>query len=76
MLKQAGQAGPERKPILEINPEHPILKHLNKHADNVEDCSTLLFDQAMLAEGGSLQDPAGFVKMQNEMMLALLLKAG
>ena len=75
LLKQAGQAGPERKPILEINPEHPILKHLSKHADNVEDWSSLLFDQAMLAEGGSLEDPAAFVKKQNEMMLALLLKA-
>jgi len=75
LLKQAGQAGPERKPILEINPTHPILKHLADQPDNVEDWSSLLFDQAMLAEGGSLEDPAGFVKRQNEMMLALLQKA-
>ncbi len=76
LLKQAGQSGPERKPILEINPTHPILKHLSAGSDNVADWSSLLFDQAMLAEGGSLDDPAGFVKRQNDMMLALLQRAG
>lgn len=75
LLKQAGQSGPERKPILEINPTHPILMHLSKNTEDVGDWSSLLFDQAMLAEGGSLEDPAGFVKRQNEMMLALLLRA-
>ncbi len=76
LLKQAGQSGPDRKPILEINPTHPILKHLADKSDDVENWSSLLFDQAMLAEGGSLEDPAGFVKRQNEMMLALLVRAG
>ncbi len=76
LLKEAGQAGPARKPILEINPTHPILKHLGSSPDNVPEWSRLLFDQAMLAEGGRLEDPAGFVKRQNDMMLALLMRAG
>ena len=44
-------------------------------SDDIENWSSLLFDQAMLAEGGALEDPAGFVKRQNEMMLALLMRA-
>ncbi len=74
LLKEAGQVGPARKPILEINPSHPILEHLRNAPNNVPDWSQLLFDQALLAEGGRLEDPAGFVKRQNDMMLALLLK--
>ncbi len=76
LLKQAGQKAPERRPILEINPAHPILKHLSGAPENMAAWSGLLFDQALLAEGGQLEDPAGFVRRQNDMMLAMLMRAG
>ena len=73
MLKAAGQSAPESKPILEINPNHPLVQRL-KYEDasgaRFADWSHILFDQAMLAEGGSLTDPASFVKRLNEMLLA------
>jgi molecular chaperone HtpG len=73
MLKQAGQDAPESKPILEINPDHPLVTRL-KGEDATSaafgDWAHLLFDQALLAEGGSLADPATFVKRMNEMLLA------
>jgi molecular chaperone HtpG len=73
MLKAAGQDAPESKPILEINPDHPLVQRL-KYEDTTSprfaDWSHILFDQAMLAEGGSLSDPASFVKRLNEMLLA------
>lgn len=69
MLKAAGQAAPESKPILEINPDHPLVQKL-KYADaKFADWSHILFDQAMLAEGGALADPSSFVKRLNEMLL-------
>lgn len=69
MLKAAGQAAPESKPILEINPDHPLVQKL-KYADaKFADWSHILFDQAMLAEGGALTDPSSFVKRLNEMLL-------
>jgi len=73
MLKQAGQDAPESKPILEINPDHPLVTRLkNEDATSAAfgDWAHLLFDQALLAEGGSLSDPATFVKRMNEMLLA------
>ncbi|TFW11540.1 molecular chaperone HtpG [Massilia arenosa] len=73
MLKAAGQNAPESKPILEINPSHPLvtrLKYENADSPQFADWSHILFDQAMLAEGGSLSDPAAFVKRLNEMLLA------
>lgn len=74
MLKAAGQSAPESKPILEINPNHPLVQRL-KYEDSdtgtkFSDWSHILFDQAMLAEGGALADPAAFVKRVNEMLLA------
>jgi len=73
MLKAAGQNAPESKPILEINPDHPLVQRL-KYEDaagaRFGDWSHILFDQALLAEGGSLADPAAFVKRLNEMLLA------
>jgi molecular chaperone HtpG len=73
MLKKAGQDAPESKPILEINPDHPLVTRL-KSEDATSaafgDWAHLLFDQALLAEGGSLSDPATFVKRMNEMLLA------
>ncbi|HZX25913.1 MAG TPA: molecular chaperone HtpG, partial [Telluria sp.] len=73
MLKAAGQSAPESKPILEINPNHPLvtrLKYESADSPRFADWSHILFDQAMLAEGGSLADPAAFVKRVNEMLLA------
>ncbi|MDH5232002.1 MAG: molecular chaperone HtpG [Gammaproteobacteria bacterium] len=70
MLKAAGQAMPETKPILEINPVHPLSKKVEQEAgsERFNAWAGILFDQAMLAEGGQLQDPAGFVKTLNELM--------
>ncbi|WP_213777457.1 molecular chaperone HtpG [Caballeronia sp. dw_276] len=70
MLKQAGQAAPQMQPILEVNPEHPLVKKLHADDPNFSDWCHLLFDQAMLAEGGSLEDPASFVKRTNALLLA------
>ncbi|HEY1149741.1 MAG TPA: molecular chaperone HtpG [Pseudoduganella sp.] len=72
MLKAAGQNAPESKPILEINPNHPLvtrLKYEDAASAKFKDWSHILFDQAMLAEGGTLADPAAFVKRLNEMLL-------
>ncbi|MBI2961088.1 MAG: molecular chaperone HtpG [Betaproteobacteria bacterium] len=75
ILKAAGQKVPQSKPILEINPAHPMVQRL-KSADRqtdtrFSDWSHLLFEQALLAEGGQLEDPAGFVRRTNELMLEL-----
>jgi molecular chaperone HtpG len=71
MLKAAGQSAPESKPILEINPDHPLVQRLKYEDAKFGDWSQILFDQAMLAEGGTLTDPAGFVKRLNEMLLGM-----
>jgi molecular chaperone HtpG len=73
MLKAAGQSAPDSKPILEINPNHPLVTRLKyEDADQARfgDWAHILFDQAMLAEGGNLSDPAAFVKRMNDMLLA------
>jgi len=69
MLKAAGQKAPDTKPILEINPNHPLVQRLKYEEAKFGDWSHLLFDQALLAEGGLLADPASFVKRMNEMLL-------
>ncbi|MCB1586879.1 MAG: molecular chaperone HtpG, partial [Xanthomonadales bacterium] len=71
LMKQAGQAMPSSKPTLEINIEHPIFKKLSDEKDKevFADWTTLLFEQAVLAEGGQLEDPAGFVRKLNTLML-------
>ncbi len=74
MLKAAGQSAPDIKPILEINPHHPLVQRLKYEEAKFDDWSSLLFDQAMLAEGGQLADPAGFVKKLNDMLLGMALK--
>ena len=73
MLKAAGQNIPTIKPVLEINPRHPIVDRLRSETDGsrFSDWSQILFDQATLAEGGQLEDPATFVKRLNELMLTL-----
>jgi molecular chaperone HtpG len=73
ILKQAGHALPDINPILEINPEHPLVKRLNDEQsdDKFSDWSFLLFDQAMLSEGGQLEDPAAFVSRMNQLLLLM-----
>ena len=74
MLKASGQAAPESKPTLEINPHHPLVQRLKYEEAKFNDWASILFDQAMLAEGGTLADPAGFVKKLNEMLLGMSVK--
>ncbi|MEY5002496.1 MAG: molecular chaperone HtpG [Pseudomonadota bacterium] len=74
MLKAAGQKAPDSKPILEINPNHPLVQRLKYEDAKFDDWSSILFDQALLAEGGQLTDPAGFVKKLNDMLLGMALK--
>ncbi len=73
LLKQAGHEVPDTKPILEVNPDHPILTLLDREQDEERfaDWSRLLLDQALLADGGQLDDGAGFVKRMNELFLAM-----
>jgi len=70
MLKAAGQNAPETKPILEINPTHKLVKRLEAETSEgvFSDLSLVLFDQALLAEGGVLNDPASFVKRMNSLI--------
>ena len=70
ILKSAGQKAPETKPILEINPTHKLVKRIEaESADDVfADLAHVLFDQALLAEGGALEDPASFVKRMNSLI--------
>ncbi|MDE2288242.1 MAG: molecular chaperone HtpG [Burkholderiales bacterium] len=72
LLKAAGQKAPNFKPILEINPEHALVRRLSADDSQLADWSHLLFDQALLAEGGSLEDPAAFVKRTNALLLGHL----
>ena len=69
LLKQAGQGAPSSQPILEVNAEHPLVKKLQT-SEHFDDLAGILFDQAMLAEGGQLEDPAGYVKRVNALLLA------
>ena len=71
MLEQAGQEMPDSKPILEINLEHPLVKQLAEVESDEDfgDWASLLFEQAVLAEGGQLEDPAEFVQRVNRLML-------
>jgi molecular chaperone HtpG len=73
LMKQAGHEMPDTKPALEINPTHPLLKRMEAETDNGRfgEWSSILLDQAILAEGGQLEDPAGFVHRLNRLMLAM-----
>jgi molecular chaperone HtpG len=68
MLKQAGQKVPETKPVLEVNAEHPLVKKLEGSA-HFDDLANILFDQALLAEGGLPDDPAAYVKRVNALLV-------
>jgi molecular chaperone HtpG len=73
VLKQLGQDAPMPTPIIEINLEHPLLERMDKESDEDKfgELARLVFDQALLAEGGQLEDPAGFVHRLNRLMLDL-----
>ena len=73
IMEAAGQTMPVSKPVLEINPEHPLVKKLDSEADEdrFNSISRLLFDQAKLASGDSLEDPATFVSELNKLLLEL-----
>ena len=71
ILKAAGQSAPVSKPILEINPNHPAVLRLKYEDKHFDDWAAVLFDQALLAEGGTLDDPATFVKRINQLMMAM-----
>jgi molecular chaperone HtpG len=70
MLKAAGQQAPDTKPILEINPEHTLLLKLKSDDQHFDEWTQVLFDQALLAEGGQLNDPAAYVKRINQLLLS------
>jgi molecular chaperone HtpG len=74
MLRQAGQDVPESKPDLEINAGHPLLRAMAAESDasRFDELSQLLFDQALLAEGGELADPAGYVRRVNALLVETL----
>jgi molecular chaperone HtpG len=73
LLKAAGQNVPMSKPILEINPKHALVQRLKDQTDSEKfgDWSHILFDQALLAEGGQLEDPAAFVRRLNELWVTM-----
>lgn len=73
ILESAGQKLPDSKPILELNPEHPLVKKLEQEASEARfgDLAHILFDQANLAEGAQLQDPAAYVQRLNKLLLEL-----
>lgn len=73
MLKAAGQEVPNTAPILEINKDHPIVRKMASESDDerFSDWSSIIFDQAMLADGGTLNDPAAFVGRLNKLILDL-----
>ncbi|MCZ6797080.1 MAG: molecular chaperone HtpG [Gammaproteobacteria bacterium] len=73
LFKEAGHEMPSSRPVLEINPDHPIVKKLNaeKSKKKFDDWSSILFDQAILTEGGQLEDPASFVAKLNKMLVSI-----
>ena len=73
LLKQAGHEMPSTKPVLEVNPSHPLLARMEAETDDerFSEWASVLLDQAILAEGGQLEDPAGFVHRLNKLMLAM-----
>ncbi len=73
LFKQAGHDVPKTKPSLEVNPTHPLLQRMQNETDDerFNEWASVLLDQAILAEGGQLEDPAGFISRLNRLMLAL-----
>jgi molecular chaperone HtpG len=67
LLKQAGQDAPKGQPILEVNPSHALVQRLQSD-ERFDDLAQILFDQALLAEGGQLEDPAAYVQRVNRLL--------
>jgi len=76
LLKAAGQPVTEAKPILELNPDHAIIRKLSAGlpADRLNEWTELLYEQALLAEGSELHDPASFVRRVNKLWLEIVSK--
>ncbi len=76
VLKAAGHEVPAGKPVLEVNPGHPLVRRLKAESDQARfsDWTLILFDQALLADGGQLEDPAAFVGRLNDLLLRLSLQ--
>jgi len=76
MLQAAGQDVPASQPIFELNPDHLITKRLQAETDDAKfaELTHILFDQALLADGAKLDDPAAFVKRINQLLLEMALK--
>jgi len=73
MMEAAGQALPESKPSLEVNTDHPLIQKLNDESDDARftDMANIIFDQATLAEGGQLEDPASYVARLNKLLVEM-----
>jgi molecular chaperone HtpG len=73
LLEQAGQEIPDTKPVFELNPQHPLVERLDQESDEdrFHDLTAILFDQAQLAEGGNLKDPAAYVNRLNKLLLQM-----
>ena len=76
ILQSMGQEAPEAKPIMEINPDHPLIRQLTPEHDKLEDWSMVLFDQAALSEGAKLSQPAAYVQRVNDLLTRASLLAG
>lgn len=69
IMKAMGQDAPATKPILELNPDHALIKQLDEGSDSFADWAQVLFDQAALSEGAQLKDPANYVKLVNKLLV-------
>ena len=76
ILQAMGQDAPSYKPILEINPDHPLIKQLSPDHQDLKRWSLVLFDQATLSEGATLQEPAAYVERINELLTRTTLLGG
>ena len=76
ILQSMGQAAPERKPIMEINPNHPLIKQLSPEHAQLGDWTAVLFDQAALAEGAPLPEPSAYVRRVNDLLTRATLLGG
>ena len=71
-MKSMGQDIPGTAPIMEINPEHDLIGYMDEHKDELEDWSQILYDQALLSEGGKLEAPADYVRRVNKLLTSKL----
>jgi molecular chaperone HtpG len=78
VLKSVGQSAPQIPSTLEINPDHPLVKRLESEQDETrfDDLGKILLDQAQLAEGGQLDDPAAFVGRLNKLLTSMMMAGG